>query len=422
MRCYQHNEREAVGTCTSCGAGGCPECLVHYEGAKACSACAQRVYQWRLWTIRSEAASARRKLIVAAVIFGFFFATSLLFTGSVALAFWSGYGWCSAYLAVMPFVRAIGSRLSGGAISTSATGALFGTISFWFVAGWWLVLLGCVYAYLGGGIYHLVRLIQRWRGAEQLAQSIPAPAGAYGVSSVPGALMLGPGGGGAPDARPPSLGFLGTGRSPALLSAAVAVVLLGYCSVQSVTELGNGCSPGVPIAEREASRPAPARLASPSPPTPFSPAALQEPAPRPVRDTRRPNQGAIGEDAVEGLIGRYYSDLNANTFDANRYFEPSVERYITMINTSTAAMNRYIHQVFPKQFQQHHFELETGSLSADGPLQWVFVERSSYYQVAKRRNLDQRVQVRIRLSPAGKMVFFHQFKVLPKDGVAPTKL
>lgn len=36
MRCFEHNEREAVGTCAGCGAGGCAEFLrTRSEGALA---------------------------------------------------------------------------------------------------------------------------------------------------------------------------------------------------------------------------------------------------------------------------------------------------------------------------------------------------------------------------------------------------
>ena len=120
-----------------------------------------------------------------------------------------------------------------------------------------------------------------------------------------------------------------------------------------------------------------------------------------------------GEQAVGDLLARYYRELNDGSFDANHYFEPSVERYISMQGTSTAAMNHYIRDVFPKQFKQPHFELEAGSLSAEGPAQYVYVEHSRYTLAGKTQVSDRRVKVRIRLSPAGKLVFLHQFQRLP---------
>lgn len=115
------------------------------------------------------------------------------------------------------------------------------------------------------------------------------------------------------------------------------------------------------------------------------------------------------------MLNRYYADLNSGDFDAARYFEPAVEHFITFQQTSPAAINHDIHDVFPKQFQQHHFALEPGSLASEGPNQYVYVERSHYYLVAKKRLKDARVQVRVRFGPSGKLVFLHQFHLLPAE-------
>ncbi len=120
-------------------------------------------------------------------------------------------------------------------------------------------------------------------------------------------------------------------------------------------------------------------------------------------------------DAAPGVLGTlqaYYRELNDGTFDANRYFEPSVNRYITMMNTSTTDINHYIRNIFPKQFKQHHFELEEGSLSAQSPTEYVYVEHSRYIQAGKQNSVEKRVKVRVLLSPAGKLVSLHQFQRL----------
>jgi len=36
MRCYNHHEKEAVGTCKSCGRALCPDCAAEVEKAVAC--------------------------------------------------------------------------------------------------------------------------------------------------------------------------------------------------------------------------------------------------------------------------------------------------------------------------------------------------------------------------------------------------
>lgn len=39
MRCYQHPDREAVGSCVSCGRGVCSECQQLVGGRMICPAC-----------------------------------------------------------------------------------------------------------------------------------------------------------------------------------------------------------------------------------------------------------------------------------------------------------------------------------------------------------------------------------------------
>ena len=118
------------------------------------------------------------------------------------------------------------------------------------------------------------------------------------------------------------------------------------------------------------------------------------------------------EQAVFDLLQAYYRDLNAGSFDATRYFEKDVERYITMTNTSTVAINHYIRDVFPKQFKEPHFELEEASLLQESPGQYVYVEHSRYTRAGKTEPLDRRVKVRVRTAPGGKLVFFHQYEIV----------
>lgn len=412
MRCFQHNEREAVGTCMTCGAGGCGECLIHYSGAKMCKGCADHVYVSEVAATRDAGQVARKRLIRLAVICAFFFCTSLLVWQNVLMALFSAYGWGSVYMGTMPFVRAIGSRLSGGAISTSVTGALFGTLGFWIVAGWWLLFLGMLYSYLGGGIFHTLRALQRWRSAEARASSIPPPGVASGMTMTAG----------APGARPPqganvppSKGYL-----RAALPAVAALLCVGYCSSQSLSNRAGCGAPSIGEPRNEASligvSDSTPRVAATPPVVPASPpstavAAPAAPPAAPLVLAAAKTSPALSP--IEDLLGRYYSDLNSNQFDANRYFEPQVERYITMMNTSTGAMNNYIRTIFPKQFKEYTFSLEPGSLVATQPSQYEYVERSEYFMVAKKKTLKQRVMVRITVSRGGKLTFLEQYKRLP---------
>ena len=40
MKCYTHPEKDAIGTCTTCGRGICPECNVLIDGKETCKICA----------------------------------------------------------------------------------------------------------------------------------------------------------------------------------------------------------------------------------------------------------------------------------------------------------------------------------------------------------------------------------------------
>jgi hypothetical protein len=209
------------------------------------------------------------------------------------------------------------------------------------------------------------------------------------------------------------------GRMSAILPALAALLCVGYCSSQS---LSNAAGCGAPSAAEASSNEAnlmgagqvsPRAAALPvthavvqAPSLPVAPVPLPTPVPAPTPP-------ATSTSPVAELLGRYYADLNSNQFDADRYFEPHVERYITMLGTNTGAMNQYIRNVFPKQFKQYNFSLEPGSLVLVQPSQYEFVERSEYYLVAKKKTLKQRVRVRITVSSGGKMTFLEQYKRLP---------
>jgi hypothetical protein len=63
MRCFYHQDREAVGTCKSCGKGLCPECAVDLTKGLACrgrcEADAQAVIQLIDRNIQLSSTSAR---------------------------------------------------------------------------------------------------------------------------------------------------------------------------------------------------------------------------------------------------------------------------------------------------------------------------------------------------------------------------
>lgn len=136
----------------------------------------------------------------------------------------------------------------------------------------------------------------------------------------------------------------------------------------------------------------------------LSPKALSLPVPERAEGTEKVQ--------VIALVEGYYRDLNAGTLDASKYFAPHIDRYISMMSTNPVAINQYIHGLFKKQFNSPKFEYETGSLQREADGSYVFAEHSSYYWVGKKRQVDQRYKVRVRIAN-GKLVFFQQFQKLP---------
>jgi hypothetical protein len=189
MKCFHHNDRDAVGTCASCSGAGCSECLLHYSGAKMCKNCAHQLYLYRRNEILGWGQYAQTKLKRTSIVAGSFGALGFVFAaiaasgnGVAAAIFagifgglWAAYGWASNFLAVIPFVRFFGVRMTGGAISGSPTGALFGAFWFWIVAGWWLLFFGSIFAFCGGGIFYFFKLRGMVKRARVDAASLPAP-------------------------------------------------------------------------------------------------------------------------------------------------------------------------------------------------------------------------------------------------------
>jgi len=64
MKCYNHPEKDAIGTCARCGRGICPECNVPIDGKDTCKNCAG--------IIASHSHAATHKEPVLALILSFF--------------------------------------------------------------------------------------------------------------------------------------------------------------------------------------------------------------------------------------------------------------------------------------------------------------------------------------------------------------
>ena len=80
MRCFRHQDKEAIGTCKACGKGVCPECVVTLPLGLVCSKeCETRILEIAATFKKSIADSAKTRdkirnsrlsLIIIAIIFG----------------------------------------------------------------------------------------------------------------------------------------------------------------------------------------------------------------------------------------------------------------------------------------------------------------------------------------------------------------
>lgn len=74
MRCYEHREQEALGTCNHCSRGLCAECLTEVGVKIACrTRCAESVRQLEefLAVARSNAAFVRTAHLINFLTYGF---------------------------------------------------------------------------------------------------------------------------------------------------------------------------------------------------------------------------------------------------------------------------------------------------------------------------------------------------------------
>ncbi|HEV8550389.1 MAG TPA: hypothetical protein VGQ57_15200 [Polyangiaceae bacterium] len=164
----------------------------------------------------------------------------------------------------------------------------------------------------------------------------------------------------------------------------------------------------LPLGETKptADRPTPAASVAPA-----TPAAGAAPSPPPLPPGALP---------VPAVLKSYYHDLNARTFDAARYFAPSVRQFIGMKATTPQAIDRYIHTLFPKQYESYEFFPEDDSVREYSPEAITFVERARFYQVSERVFVNMASEVVVELDPTGKIVELRYIRTLLHD-TTPSK-
>ena len=121
------------------------------------------------------------------------------------------------------------------------------------------------------------------------------------------------------------------------------------------------------------------------------------------------------ESPALSTLKSYYADLNGRKFEAARYFAPSVKQYITMQRPSNSALNHYVREVFPKQFESYEFLFDEQSLREERPNVYTYLERCRYYVVKVHEFRTILAQVRIELDADGKIMDLRHAKVLARE-------
>lgn len=70
MKCYDHQDQEAVGVCTSCGKNICANCAMEVGGKIVCKSCAQNIANNNLHA--TSAIATNHKMPLLAAILSFF--------------------------------------------------------------------------------------------------------------------------------------------------------------------------------------------------------------------------------------------------------------------------------------------------------------------------------------------------------------
>jgi hypothetical protein len=107
--------------------------------------------------------------------------------------------------------------------------------------------------------------------------------------------------------------------------------------------------------------------------------------------------------------------LNGRKFDAAHYFAPNVKQYITMKHPTERALDHYIREVFPKQFESYEFLFDESTLHDEGGNAFTYSERCRYYVVAAKEFRMILAQVRVEFDPEGKIIDFRHARILARE-------
>ena len=144
--------------------------------------------------------------------------------------------------------------------------------------------------------------------------------------------------------------------------------------------------------------------------------AVAGPAPR-VASAPTADAAAADEQPVRDALVSYYADLQAAPFDANAHFASAVERFLTLRNTTPAAIADDLARGHFPEFQDYRASVAPGSLRVsapadDGSRTATYIEVARSFRQALQQHQQTRTQVRVRFTPDFKIDYLRQEKLL----------
>lgn len=144
--------------------------------------------------------------------------------------------------------------------------------------------------------------------------------------------------------------------------------------------------------------------------------AVARPAPR-VASAPTADAAAADEQPVRDALASYYADLQGAPFDANAHFASAVERFLTLRNTTPAAIADDLARSHFPEFQDYRASVAPGSLRVsapadDGSRTATYIEVARSFRPALQQHQQTRTQVRVRFTPDYKIDYLRQEKLL----------
>jgi hypothetical protein len=83
MKCYVHQDAEAVGTCTGCGKAICPECSMEIGGKLVCKPCAEKLASQCMTAKKKDPVLALLLSLVGGLVSGLLIGLGQIYNGQI---------------------------------------------------------------------------------------------------------------------------------------------------------------------------------------------------------------------------------------------------------------------------------------------------------------------------------------------------